>query len=62
MELQCLWIKYIINIVVYFVGYVYIMDLINAQKIEHIKKKILYVASDGLTMQVLQALLEDYAK
>ena len=35
--LQCLWIKYIINIVVYFVGSVYIMDLINARKMEHIK-------------------------
>jgi len=61
--LQCLWIKYIINIVVYFVGYVYIMDLINAQKMEHIKKKSYnYVASEGLTIQVLKALLEDNAK
>jgi len=39
------------------------MDLVNARKMEHIKKKsYTYVASDGLTMQVLQALLEDYAK
>jgi len=30
-------IKYIINIVVHFVGYLYIMDLFNAQKMENIK-------------------------
>ena len=35
--LQCLGIKYIINIVVYFVDSIYIMNLINARKMEHIK-------------------------
>jgi hypothetical protein len=30
------WIKYIINIQVYFVGYLYFMDLINARKMEYI--------------------------
>jgi len=37
-----LWMKYIINNVVYFVGFfIHIMDLIKAEKTEHIK--ILYV-------------------
>ena len=31
------WIKYIIHIVVYFVAYLYIMDLINVWKKEHFK-------------------------
>ena len=30
-------LKYIINSEVHFVGYLYIMDLINAWKMEHIK-------------------------
>jgi len=34
--------KYIINIVVHFVRSVYIMDLINAWKMENIKISILY--------------------
>jgi hypothetical protein len=36
------WIKYIINSDVHFVGYLYIMDLINAQKMEHNKNQILF--------------------
>ena len=32
-----LWIKYIKNIVVYFVGYLCIMDLFNVWKMENIK-------------------------
>ena len=31
-----LWIKYITNIEVHFVGYLYIMDLISARKTERI--------------------------
>ena len=33
-------IKYVIVIVVNFVGYLYIMDLMNAWKIENIEKKM----------------------
>ena len=32
-------IKYIINIEVYFIGYLCIMDLINARKMEHTEIK-----------------------
>ena len=42
-----LWTKYITNIVAYFVGSLYIIFLINARKMGHIKTKrtqlILYV-------------------
>jgi hypothetical protein len=30
-------LKYIVNHEVHFVGYLYVMDLINSQKMEHIK-------------------------
>jgi hypothetical protein len=33
-----MWLKYIVNSEVHFDGYLHIMDLINAQKMEHIKK------------------------
>ena len=39
MLVRKLWIKYIMNIEVHFVGYVYFMDLTNAQKMEHIKDR-----------------------
>jgi hypothetical protein len=37
MLVRKLLIKYIINIVVHFVGYLYIIDLFNARKMENIK-------------------------
>jgi len=37
MSVRIQWIRYIINIEVHFIGYLYIMDLIKARKIEHIK-------------------------
>jgi hypothetical protein len=37
MLVRKLWIKYIINIVVQFVEYLYITDLVNARKMEYIK-------------------------
>ena len=43
MLLRALWIKYIINIDVDFVGYLYITDLINAREMELIK--IVYYVS-----------------
>ena len=38
-----LWIKYTINIDVHFVGYFYIMDLINGRKMERSERLILSV-------------------
>jgi len=35
MLVRKLWIKYMINIVVHFVEYLYITDLMNARKVEH---------------------------
>jgi hypothetical protein len=37
MLVRILWIKYIINTEVRFVGYLYILDQISPRKIEHIK-------------------------
>jgi hypothetical protein len=37
------WNKYIIRIVVYFVGYLFITDLINPQKMERVKLVIVVV-------------------
>ena len=37
-----LWIKYIINIEVHLIGYLYIMDLINPREMEHIKSSFEY--------------------
>jgi hypothetical protein len=44
MLVRKLWIKLIINIEVYFVGCLYIIDLINAQMIDHIKVMYVFVA------------------
>jgi hypothetical protein len=35
-----LWIKYMINIVVHFVEYLYITDLMNVRKVEHTEMTI----------------------
>jgi hypothetical protein len=44
------WIQYIINSDVHFVGYLYIMDLINARKMEHIKMHIFNI-KEGIINQ-----------
>ena len=31
------WLEYFINVGVHYVGYLYIMDMINARNMEHIK-------------------------
>jgi len=40
MLLRILWIKYIMNIAVHFVGYLYVMELIKTWKVEQTKRKI----------------------
>ena len=58
MLLRALWLTYITDNDVHFVGYLYIMDLINAQKMEHINllKPTGYVIHQQFNIQQLYAL------